>query len=336
MRTLTIAGLLLLVALAVGACDESESTDEPSSPPPTATTDPSAAAVDLLFGEWRPVSLPVEEDLAAALAFACANPADPDLEAAMQHVPVALVDARGDGLVSVILADEHIAFECRLTLERIGSEMTSTVIGAPSRLDPGAITPLEDTALSVVSHTRVDEETGSRTILIGRVGPKAFRVVAGFNDESEVTASKDGGWYYAWWPGAMEPGAIVSLDSKSLVQSAVDSPAQQIEGRVGAAAWWVNPAAPPPAPDATTISALTRERACASGQSPEGRVIAPTIVSSEDAVLVSVLVRQPAGAQDCPGNPEFPLEITLPEPLGDRQLLDGSELPPRDASVAAP
>ena len=336
MRTLTFAGMLMLVALAVGACDESESTDEPSSPPPTATADPSAAAVDLLFGEWRPVSLPVDESLAESMAFACSNPADPDLEAAMQHVPVVLVDARGDGLVSLILADEHVAFECRLMLEKIGSELTSTIIGAPTRLDPGAVVPLEDTAITVVGQTRVDEDAGLRTILIGRVGPKAFRVVASFNDESEVTASKDNGWYYAWWPGTIGIGGIASLDNKSLVQSAVDSPADQVEGRVGPAAWWVDPTAPAPEPDATTISALIRERACASGRSPEGRVIAPTIFSSEDAVLVSVFVRQPAGAQDCPGNPEFPLEITLPEPLGDRRLLDGSELPPRDASVAAP
>jgi hypothetical protein len=334
MRTPLVVALA--VVLVVGGCDAPEPTTEPSSPAPLASADPSAAAVDLLFGEWRPVALPVDQNLAEAMAFVCARTADQDLEAAMQHVPVALVDARGDGLVSVILADEHVAFECRLKLEKIGKELTSTMIGAPARLDPGAIAPLEDTALSVVSQTRVDEDAGSRTILIGRVGPKAYRVVAGFNDESEVTASKGNGWFYAWWPGTTGIGGISSLDNKSLVQSAVDSPADQIEGRVGSAAWWVDPAAAAPGPDATTISALIRERACASGRSPEGRIVEPAIFSSEDAFLISVFVRQPAGSQDCPGNPAVPLEIALPEPLGERRLLDGSEVPPRDASVAVP
>ena len=336
MRTLTLAGVLMLLALTLGACEESESTDEPSSPPPSTTADPSAATRALLLGPWRPVSIPVEQNLADALAFVCASPADTDLRAAMEHVPVALVDARGDGLASVILADEHVAFECRMKLEMIGSELSGTIIGAPSRLDPGSIAPVGDAGVSVVSHTRVDEETGSRTILIGRVGPQAYRVVAAFDDESEVTASKDNGWFYAWWSGTIGIGGIASVDNKSLVQASVESPAAQVEGRVGPAAWWVDPAAPAPGPDAATISALIRERACASGRSPEGRVIAPTIFSSEEAVLVSVFVRQPVGAQDCPGNPAFPLEITLPEPLGARRLLDGSEVPPRDASVAAP
>ncbi|HET9521963.1 MAG TPA: hypothetical protein VFO73_13015 [Candidatus Limnocylindrales bacterium] len=333
MRTPLVVALA--VVLVAGGCDGSEPTVEPSSPAPTASPDPSAAAIDLLFGEWRPVSLPVDQGLAEAMAFVCANAADQDLKAVMEHVPVALVDARGDGLVSVILADDHVAFECRLKLETIGSELTSTIIGAPARLDPGAIAPVEDTALSVVSHTRVEEDAGSRTILIGRVGPKAYRVVAAFDDESEVTASKDNGWFYAWWPGTVGLGGIASLDNKSLVQSAVNSPADQIEGRVGPAAWWVDPAAPP-GPDATTISGLIRERACASGQSPEGRILQPAIFSSETAFLISVFVRQPAGAQDCPGNPAVPLEIALPEPLGQRRLLDGSEVPPRDASVAVP
>jgi hypothetical protein len=336
MRVLTFAGMLLLVALAVSACDEAELSEEPSSPPPSATVDPSAATRELLLGPWRPVSIAVEENLSDAMAFVCANPADTDLRAAMEHVPVALVDARGNGLASVILADEHVAFECRMTLEMVGGELGATIIGAPARLDPGAIASVDDAAVSVVSHTRVDEETGSRTILLGRVGPQAYRVVAAFDDESEVTASKDNGWFYAWWPGTIGLGGIASVDNKSLVQDSIESPTDQIEGRVGPAAWWVDPAAPAPAPDTTTVPALIRERACASGRSPEGRVIAPTVFSSADAVLVSVFVRQPAGAQDCPGNPAFPLVITLPEPLGDRRLLDGSEVPPRDATVAVP
>ena len=85
----------------------------------------------------------------------------------------------------------------------------------------------------------------------------------------------------------------------------------------------------------TTVNGLARERACASGTSAlgEGRILAPQIVSGADAILVTILVRQRPGAQECQGNPDFPLAIVLPEALGERDLLDGSEIPPRDATV---
>ena len=38
------------------------------------------------------------------------------------------------------------------------------------------------------------------------------------------------------------------------------------------------------------------------------------------------------GAQECPDNPETPFLLALPEPLGDRVLLDGYSIPPRDAT----
>ena len=35
-------------------------------------------------------------------------------------------------------------------------------------------------------------------LLIGRVGPTAFQVKLGFDDDTEVFASNAGGWYGAW------------------------------------------------------------------------------------------------------------------------------------------
>jgi hypothetical protein len=336
-RARTLAAVLATLSLALGACDAAEPTIEPSSLAPAATTDPAAATLQQLQGPWRPVPIAFDdENLLDAMAFVCANPADPDLKAAMEGVPIVLADARGNDLVSVIIADEQVAFECRLKLEMIGGTLGATILDAPSRLDPTAIGPVEDAAVSVVSHTRVDEATGSRTILIGRVGPKAYRVVPGFDDESEVTASKANGWFYAWWPGTVGLGGIASVDSKSLVQSSVPSPATQIEGRVGPAMWWVDPERPKPGPDATAIQALVRERLCAGGRSPEERLIDPTVFASEDAVIVSLWIRQAPHQEVCPENPAFPLEITLPDPLGARRLLDGSEVPPRDATTAVP
>ena len=76
------------------------------------------------------------------------------------------------------------------------------------------------------------------------------------------------------------------------------------------------------------------ETACASGQSPDGRVNEPVIAYGTDAVTVTFTVTPRPGAQDCPGNPEFPVEITLTRAAWRRgAILDGGSTPPRDATT---
>ena len=323
-----VAAIALVAACGEAALSPSPNTVEPTTAPPSVD-----AGQDLLTGPWRPAPFTVEPNVVEAIEFVCKNPADPDLKAAIEQVPVAFVDARGDSFVSMILADENVAFECRVRTEMIGGELTTTILQPPTRLVPDATLPAGEGTIRVISHNRV-EDGGSRTILIGRVGSDAAKVLVGFPDESEVEASMSGGWYAAWWPGVDEPNAIAAVDRRSVSIEGVDAPQTEVEGRVRPAAWWLDPAAAPLSPDTTTIPALITERDCASGQSPEGRVVEPVVFSGADAVLVNVWVRLPDGGpnQDCPSNPEFPLEITLPEPLGDRRLLDGSEVPPRDAT----
>jgi hypothetical protein len=320
----------IAIGLVVGGC--APAVPSPSAARPSATVDPSAAAEALLVGPWRPAPVGIGENLLSSIKFVCQNQGEPD-QATIEKLPIVVADARGGSLASVILADESTAFECRVKLELIGGTLGATILEPPSRLVPDSTKPVEDTGIVVVSHNRLDEDTGSRTILIGRVGPKAFRVGVGFNDESEVRASKDNGWFLAWWPGVKEPGAIVSLDNKSIVQASAPSPETQVEGRVGAAAWWVNPRAAPLPPTTTSIPALISEQTCASGHSPEGRVVAPVVFSSPDAVLITIWIRRRTGGQDCPSNPLFPMDIPLPDALGDRKLLDGSTIPPRDATI---
>ncbi len=98
--------------------------------------------------------------------------------------------------------------------------------------------------------------------------------------------------------------------------------------------FWLDPDAPPPAADATTLQGLIRERACASGERPVGRVRPPVVVFDDDSVVVIVTVSEKPGGADCPGNPSMPIVIELGQPLGDRSVLDGSVFPARDASVA--
>ena len=101
-----------------------------------------------------------------------------------------------------------------------------------------------------------------------------------------------------------------------------------LPGGIGLADWWVDPAAPPPTPQSTTIAVQLMERACAGGQPPNGRVLAPVVVYRPDAIVVTIAVASIPGASDCEGNPSVPLTIQLTEPLRDRALLDGGTVPP--------
>lgn len=77
----------------------------------------------------------------------------------------------------------------------------------------------------------------------------------------------------------------------------------------------------------TMIPLLVTERACNSGETAEGRIQA-LVELSEAGVTVTITVVPRPGAHDCPSNPATPFLLELPEPLGDRALLDGGAEPP--------
>ena len=99
----------------------------------------------------------------------------------------------------------------------------------------------------------------------------------------------------------------------------------------GRADWWVDPADLPLPPDTQVVRGFLEERACASRQSPEGRILGPKIEYRADAIIVTYAVREIGGT--CPSNPRFPITIHLTEPLGGRALFDGGVDPPRDATI---
>jgi photosystem II stability/assembly factor-like uncharacterized protein len=123
------------------------------------------------------------------------------------------------------------------------------------------------------------------------------------------------------WAGTRPISAAVAVSS-----SGVDAP------RVGPATWWIDPAALPLQPGATRIPGFVLEQACASGKSPEGRVREPVVEYGADAIVVTFTITWSPGDQDCPSNPPFPVVVQLDQPLGGRALLDGSSVPPRDAT----
>lgn len=103
-------------------------------------------------------------------------------------------------------------------------------------------------------------------------------------------------------------------------------------GGLGPADWWIDPARPPLGREATEFDALVLERACASGQSSDGRIAPPFVLYEPDAVVLTFGVVLKPGGQRCPGHPPGTYHVRLDEPIGDRWLLDGGVFPPRDAT----
>jgi|GEM_PF-2478804 len=68
---------------------------------------------------------------------------------------------------------------------------------------------------------------------------------------------------------------------------------------------------------------------CSSGRSQNERLQKPEFREQGGALLMSLWLRPlPPGGYTCQGLIEPPVEITLPEPLGNRRLLDGGTYPP--------
>lgn len=84
-----------------------------------------------------------------------------------------------------------------------------------------------------------------------------------------------------------------------------------------------------PDPAADQLELQVYERACASGQSADGRVEIVEQELSDEQLSLVIGVQPQDGDQTCPGNPPTPLTIQLDEPLGERTVVDASTLPPQ-------
>jgi len=300
-------------------------------PDPSAASDqpePSVVAVDPLGGPWRAVPILVDNAHVAIVSDACAAAAREELGETEANLPTALVDARGEGFLTAIMADDLNAIVCLARLDETG---TTTTADSVARLSMVAVAPVDRSAITVASVTHEAGRDGSRTVTFGRIGPDAATAKVGFEDKSVVLASSAEGWWATWWPGEAQATSYSAVDSHDVAIGSAEPPVGEVEARVGRASWWVDSKAAAPTASSTTIHSLVLEQACASGKPPVGRVEPPAIELTDTTVVVTYEIRRSVGVQDCQGNQPFAVELKLPEPLGARALLDGNETPPRDA-----
>lgn len=292
--------------------------------------DPSDGLTSQVVGAWRRSPIDLDDRHIAIISDACSVAAREQLGEAEADLPTALVDARGEGVATAILADDLAAIQCFVHLDETALIAT---VDSVARLSTTATAAVNPARITVANMTRATDLAGGRTIAFGRVGPDAFAVTLGFDDGLIHTATSADGWWSMWWPGSARASGYSAVDARDVVIDSVrDAPVGELVAAVEPAAWWLDPNALAPTASSTTIRALVLEEACASGRTPEGRVDPPAIELDDTTVTVTFAIRhQPGDGQDCQGNAPFPVEFTLPEPLGARTLLDGSEDPPRKA-----
>lgn len=85
----------------------------------------------------------------------------------------------------------------------------------------------------------------------------------------------------------------------------------------------------------TSIAILVTRLGCASGRT--GTVLVPVYALTETAVILrtDVAMMSSRGAQTCPGNDQVPITVVLPEPIGNRSLVDGACSQPPAASTSS-
>ena len=324
---LLVAGCAFVPALLRSPSPGSASPEAPG----IESVEPVSSDVPLgqVVGGWLAAPLQLGDPQIAVVSDACATAARTELGDADANLPTALVDVRGEGLATAIMADDERAIQCLARIDGAGVARVDSV----ERLAPSAVAPVADTEIGLTSMVGLDDRDGGRMLVLGRIGPAASQVKLALDDKTEVLASSADGWYAAWWPGQTRATVIGAVDNGSQVVRTIDASTGQVDGRLGAASWWLDPKALAPTATSATVQGLVLEEACASGKSPKGRIEPPLFDLSETAVTVVFGIRPLPGDQDCQGNAPYPVTFTLPEPLAGRTLLDGNGVPPRDASV---
>jgi hypothetical protein len=112
----------------------------------------------------------------------------------------------------------------------------------------------------------------------------------------------------------------------TFVGSSAARPLRVTRAGIRASSWRLDPTNES-GPEERTLRLLVTEQAYASGQPASGRILPPEIYADADELVLTVFVTPQKGFQNGTPNPETPVRVVLPHPLGTRRLIDGA-LPP--------
>ena len=98
--------------------------------------------------------------------------------------------------------------------------------------------------------------------------------------------------------------------------------------------WTLDPAGRVPPPGSRSIPILVYDFQCHGWDPPTGRVAHPFLTSDAESVSIAFVIKPPTGEITCPFGDPLRAVLELPEPIGDRRLLDGGTYPERPVTMA--
>jgi hypothetical protein len=105
--------------------------------------------------------------------------------------------------------------------------------------------------------------------------------------------------------------------------STANTPLRATKDGIRASSWRLDPEVEL-TPESTELRILLREQGFAAGQRADGRILPPELYATPERLVLTLFVTPREGWQNRSKNPETPVRIALPEPLGQRVLVDGA------------
>jgi len=102
-----------------------------------------------------------------------------------------------------------------------------------------------------------------------------------------------------------------------------DRPLRATRDGVRASSWRIDPTYEPQ-PGDTELRILVTEQRRAGGKFADGRIEVPDLWASADELVLTMFVTPLHGFQVQAPNPETAVKVVLPEPIGERELVDGA------------
>lgn len=220
------------------------------------------------------------------------------------------------------------------------SESDQMLIRCGSRGSPFRPALVDEGGLDLSRDDRADVESALDRLRddAGMDAPKALQQTSG--QIPWVVVAHDGGEGPSFTVLLPErAGGTVRLDTADVVElkrSGTSLRAHTWGGRCGAEPaldeqqTWANVQwSGAPERSVTTVHLKVTETQCSGGRDPKGHLGQPFLVETDKSVTVYWSADAVPGGGLCAGNPSVERTLRLAEPLGDRELLDGSMYPPR-------
>ena len=176
--------------------------------------------------------------------------------------------------------------------------------GSPSPLDPG------DPAVAA---------------LISYIGPKDSPR-AGLDQWRLLARTEDEALFARGRPPKLLTVAVKRdrrRDTWKCTATTSEKPLRAARDQVRASSWRLDPAHELD-PNQTELRLLVTEQTYAGGQRAHGRVQVPDLYVDDTRLVLTIFVTPKPGFQVRSPNPETPVRVVLPHPVGERWLVDGA------------